>query len=108
MLLGMEGDLGRQIGEVPHVTIVNSTLLEHFQLTVYPNPLNGAMLLRSTSEMPAGTMWKWYDFSGKQIGAGTMNGNEAAIGAYLKNTGLYHIELSGRNGQSLGGATIQN
>ncbi len=97
-----------RIGEVAHVSVISTDMPEAFQLSVYPNPLRGDLLLHTREEMPAGSTWKLYDFSGKQIGSGLVNGNTASIGHYLKYEGLYHIEFRTKAGTKIGGATIKN
>ncbi len=95
-----------RIGTVPHVSGVTELVSGGDQLRVYPNPLNGAMLLRTEKEMPRGARWSLYDFSGKQIASGNMYGNTASLGIHLNAAGLYHVEFSSKEGWRLGGATI--
>jgi uncharacterized repeat protein (TIGR01451 family) len=97
-----------QIGMIPHLSITNSTLNINHELSVYPNPLNGAVMLRTKTDLPIGTRWSLYDFMGKYLGSGNMNGNEAAVGKYLKGDNLYYIKFNTKDGLDLGGATILN
>lgn len=99
-----------QIGKVPHVSgLSGGPQAGSAPLRVYPNPLNGAMLLRTEQEMPPGARWSLYDFSGRRIASGNMQGNIAALGAYLNAAaGVYHVEFSAKDGRRLGGATIRN
>lgn len=95
-----------RIGHVPHVTISTSNLPVKYSLQVFPNPLDNSLALTTETEMPLGTNWVLYDFSGKKIGAGQVEGRTLRLENAIRNDGIYRIEFFEKNGGSLGGATI--
>lgn len=97
-----------RIGAVPHVSSVYHIAGKNNQISVYPNPLNGALSIRTETELPLESRWVLYDFAGRLISSGNMNGNVASIGAALKTEGIYYIGFVGKDGQSLGGALVKN
>lgn len=97
-----------RIGAVPHVSSVHHIAGKNNQISIYPNPLNGALSIRTETELPLESRWVLYDFAGRLISSGNMNGNIANIGAAMKTDGMYYIGFVGKDGQSLGGALVKN
>jgi uncharacterized repeat protein (TIGR01451 family) len=97
-----------RIGTVPHVSLVHNVAGKNHHISVYPNPLNGALSIRTETELPLESRWLLYDFAGRLISSGNMNGNIANIGAAMKTEGMYYIGFIGKDGQALGGASLKN